>query len=119
MAPPPTCSRKLTLELPFRIQFGFICPVPTRYTWNYQVGEIASALQQYCTDEGLDPSTTYVWICCLCINQHRVKERALKGENVPFEEFRREFELRVRGIRRVLSLCTPWSAPENLTRIWW
>jgi hypothetical protein len=34
------------------------------------------------------------------------------------EELRREFESRVRGIGRVVSLLSPWDKPLNLKRIW-
>ncbi len=42
------------------------------YTWGYSFGTIGSALMAYCAKHGLDPRTTHVWICCMCINQHRV-----------------------------------------------
>ena len=38
---------------------------------------------------------------------------------VPAEEFKAEFEGRVKGIRHVLSLMTPWDDPANLHRLWW
>jgi hypothetical protein len=44
------------------------------YSWGYSFGKIGSALMAYCKKEGLDQRTTYVWICCICINQHRVVE---------------------------------------------
>ncbi len=42
------------------------------YTWGYTFGAIGSALMAFCAKDGLDPRTTHVWICCMCINQHRV-----------------------------------------------
>jgi hypothetical protein len=42
------------------------------YTWGYTFGSIGSALMAFCATSSLDPRTTYVWICCMCINQHRV-----------------------------------------------
>ena len=42
------------------------------YTWGYTFGAIGSALMAFCAKHGLDPCTTHVWICCMCINQHRV-----------------------------------------------
>jgi hypothetical protein len=42
------------------------------YTWAYTFGSIGSALMAYCAKHGLEPRTTRVWICCMCINQHRV-----------------------------------------------
>ncbi len=43
------------------------------YTWGYTFGSIGSALMAFCAKHGLDPRTTHVWICCMCINQHRVE----------------------------------------------
>lgn len=88
------------------------------YTWGYKVGQIVDALVAYCERCHLDTRTTYVWMCCVCINQHRVKERSLRGEVVPPQEFRDVFEGRIRGIGHVLSLFAPWSSPANLTRTW-
>jgi hypothetical protein len=42
------------------------------YTWGYTFGAIGSALMAFCKKHGLDPRMTHVWICCMCINQHRV-----------------------------------------------
>ncbi len=42
------------------------------YAWGYTFGAIGSALVAFCVKHGLDPRTTHVWICCMCINQHRV-----------------------------------------------
>ena len=50
------------------------------YTWGYAVGDVVRSLKDYCTEEGLEPATTYIWICCLCINQHRVRELTAKGK---------------------------------------
>ena len=88
-------------------------------TWGYPVGSVVSSLTAYCEKNSLDPRTTFVWICCLCINQHRVKESQARGEVVPFDEFRAVFESRVVGISHVLSLMAPWDAPDNLGRLWW
>ena len=47
-----------------------------------------------------------------------MKEQSASGVPVPVEEFRAEFEARVKGTGHVLSMLAPWSAPLNLTRIW-
>merc|ERR1719387_3516487 len=57
-------------------------------------------------------------MCCLCINQHRVKEAQKRGDTVPFEEFEKAFGSRVREIGRVLALLSPWDSPLYLTRVW-
>lgn len=87
------------------------------YTWGYVVQDIVDALKQHSADAGLDPRKTYVWICCLCINQHRVKEAKEEGRVIPFEEFKLAFGKRVSGIRQVVALMT-WSSPMYITRIW-
>ena len=92
-------------------------PVP-RSTWGYELADIVGALRSYCERTGLDPKTTYVWICCACINQHRVKEKQMRGENVSVEEFQAVFDSRIEGTGHVLSLLVPWRDPENLKRSW-
>ncbi len=42
------------------------------YTWGYRVKDIVSTLLSKCEEDGRDPKDTYVWICCLCNNQHRI-----------------------------------------------
>uniref|UniRef100_A0A7S2VSU8 MalT-like TPR region domain-containing protein n=1 Tax=Zooxanthella nutricula TaxID=1333877 RepID=A0A7S2VSU8_9DINO len=88
------------------------------YTWGYKVGEIVDSLVAYCARRGLDPKRTYVWLCCVCINQHRVQEAHLRGETVSFEEFAEEFSSRVRSIGHVLALMGEWRSPMYITRAW-
>mmetsp|Transcript_88479 Transcript_88479/g.228136 ORF Transcript_88479/g.228136 Transcript_88479/m.228136 type:complete len:627 (-) Transcript_88479:318-2198(-) len=88
------------------------------YTWGYTVDMIVASLVEYCERKQLDPKRTYIWMCCLCINQHRVVEAQKKGEQVPFETFSREFSSRVKGIGHVLSLMGPWHAPKYIERCW-
>ena len=45
------------------------------YSWAYTVGGIVHTLEDYCISNDLDPKRVYVWICCLCNNQHRVVEK--------------------------------------------
>eukprot|EP00443_Scrippsiella_acuminata_P085196 CAMPEP_0115395512 /NCGR_PEP_ID=MMETSP0271-20121206/12825_1 /TAXON_ID=71861 /ORGANISM="Scrippsiella trochoidea, Strain CCMP3099" /LENGTH=677 /DNA_ID=CAMNT_0002819227 /DNA_START=50 /DNA_END=2083 /DNA_ORIENTATION=+ len=88
------------------------------YSWGYSMEVITNSLAAYCSRSGLDPRTTYVWICAVCINQHRVQEARASGREVDFEDFRSEFAERVTGIGHVLSLMEPWYAPKNLSRAW-
>lgn len=83
------------------------------YTWGYKFKDILASLSQFCDDKGLDPKRTYVWICALCNNQHRVIDRV-----VPFEEFQEVFQRRVKGIGNVLALMAPWDNPGYLKRVW-
>lgn len=84
------------------------------YAWKYRIGDITESLLKYCKEKGLDPKRTYVWICCLCINQHRVVE----GDIVEFGDFQHTFRYRVHGIGHILALMAPWQLPEYLRRIW-
>uniref|UniRef100_A0A7S3VG56 Mbre TPR repeat protein n=1 Tax=Chaetoceros debilis TaxID=122233 RepID=A0A7S3VG56_9STRA len=88
------------------------------YTWGYSIGDIVDVLTNYCTSNGLNPKKVYVWICCLCNNQHRVVEMKKRKEDIPFEEFHKVFHGRVTGIRHVLAMMSPWTKPEYLTRVW-
>ena len=83
------------------------------YTWGYSILSIGSALLAWCKREGKNPAKTYVWICCMCINQHRVA-----GTTVSTEFLKTEFELRVKGIGNLVSLLAPFDKPVNLSRSW-
>jgi len=82
------------------------------YTWGYKVISVASALVRWVENGGRDPHRTYVWICSLCLNQHRM----IKA--VTPEELADEFGPRVRAIGRILPMLEPWSQPSYLTRAW-
>jgi tetratricopeptide (TPR) repeat protein len=82
------------------------------------VDEIIDVLDQFALRRGLDPKKTYVWICCLCNNQHRVFERSKKNEVVPFEKFQAIFKAQVMGVDSIVALMSPWHKSLYLTRIW-
>lgn len=88
------------------------------YTWGYQVGDIAETLNDFCEKHELKPQEAYVWICCLCINQHRVHEASSRGDVVPFEQFERAFGERVSGIGHVIAMMSPWDDPLYISRVW-
>jgi len=88
------------------------------YTWGYAVGDIVDTLVHHCKAKELDTTSTYVWICCLCINQHRVKENAACGVNIPFEEFYAVFNSKVNSIGHILAMMAPWHSPAYLDRVW-
>ena len=83
------------------------------YTWGYKFKDIVDTLITFCEDKNLDPKRTYIWICALCNNQHRIT-----NDVVPFEEFQRIFRKRVRGIGNILAMMTPWNDPGYLKRVW-
>lgn len=82
------------------------------YSWGYAVGDIAETLNRF------GSSKTYIWICCLCINQHRVKEAQSAGKVVPFEEFKEAFGKRVAGVTHILAMMSPWHCPFYIKRAW-
>ena len=90
------------------------------WTWVYSVTEVVDTLAGYCETNKIDPKRTYVWMCCLCLNQHRIVE----GNNnsgigsISSVDFGTEFQIRVIGIGRVLVMMRPWGDPSNLKRIW-
>jgi len=88
------------------------------YTWGYTIGDIIDVLNNYCTTNNLDPKEVYVWICCLCVNQHRVIEKRRNEEVVTFQEFESVFSKRVTRIGHILAMMTPWTQPEYLSRVW-
>ena len=89
------------------------------WTWKYSVLDVVTALESYCNANELDPRRTYVWICCLCLNQHRIAESTKSGvSSDTFLGFENEFRQRVIGVGRLLVLMRPWGDPDNLKRIW-
>lgn len=88
------------------------------YTWGYEIGDIINVLEEHCRHKGLDPKRTYVWICCLCVNQHDVVDKKKRGEVVSFEEFHQVFSRRVIGIGHIIAMMDPWTAPSYLCRVW-
>ena len=88
------------------------------YSWGYTVGDIVATLVEHCRAAELDPKRTYIWICCMCVNQHRVKESQAAGEVVSTEAFMAEFEPKVTEIGHVLAMMAPWDKPLYLSRIW-
>ena len=88
------------------------------YCWHYTIGDIVKTLIEYCASQKLNPKRTYIWICCLCNNQHRIAEMNKSGILVPFEEFSSIFYSRVTTIRRILAMMTPWEEPFYLKRVW-
>jgi tetratricopeptide (TPR) repeat protein len=88
------------------------------YTWAYTIGDIVDTLDAYCTTKNLHPKRTYIWICCLCVNQHRVAEAKKSGILAPTETFFEEFGVRVARIGHILAMMAPWNEPLYLKRIW-
>jgi tetratricopeptide (TPR) repeat protein len=89
------------------------------YTWNYRICDIIDTLVAHCeSNKDMDQKRTYVWICCLCNNQHRVYEDRQNGGNVPFDKFHEIFRTNVVNIGHVVAMMFPWDNPQYLTRVW-
>ena len=88
------------------------------YGWGNSIGDIVDALVDFCNRCNLDHKRTYVWICCLCNNQHRVAESKKLGEEISFEEFSTIFGDRVQNIGHVVAIMAPWRQPVYVSRVW-
>jgi len=82
------------------------------YVWGYTVGSIVDSLETYCHQTRLDTKRTYIWICCLCNNQHRFKDE------VPFNTLYNNFKDKVVGVGHILAMMAPWNKPKYLERVW-
>jgi Tetratricopeptide repeat len=83
------------------------------YSWGYTVGDIVDTLVDFCATNDLNPKRTYIWICCLCVNQHRVV-----GATLDTSGFVQVFGKRVQQIGHILCIMAPWQSPQYLTRVW-
>mmetsp|Transcript_6778 Transcript_6778/g.8574 ORF Transcript_6778/g.8574 Transcript_6778/m.8574 type:complete len:595 (-) Transcript_6778:1119-2903(-) len=113
------------------------------YTWGYKIGDIVDTLVDYCNSKHYDTKRTYVWLCCLCVNQHRVvetseSESGVKNNNTRMnhsfrkgqksdknlvddrndETIQENFLNRIEGVNEVVSMVYPWNKPMSLSRIW-
>jgi len=91
------------------------------YTWGYEIADIVTTLDEFCRSNKRDPKATYVWMCFLCINQHRVFELNQKGEisdDSTFAQFKKTFEDRVINVGEVICMMSPWHDPTYLSRVW-
>eukprot|EP00978_Attheya_sp_CCMP212_P016852 scaffold44486_cov46-Attheya_sp.AAC.6 len=95
------------------------------YAWGNTLGDIIEGLEAFCEESDRDPKRCYVWMCCLCINQHRVADQseekmsgALSGQ-----DFFPDFKNAMKSIGHVLTLLTPPARNNNppylsTTRAW-
>ena len=82
------------------------------YGWTNKVYNIVEALESWTKSNGRDPLRTYIWICSLCINQHRVVKLMTPNE------LKKEFRPRVQAIGTILPFLDPWDDPIYITRAW-
>jgi hypothetical protein len=81
---------------------------PASDTWGYKVLSVSQALTRWAERVGRDPTRTYIWICSLCLNQHRIGET-----DVSPEDLAKEFGPRVQSIGRILPMLEPWRNPSE------
>lgn len=82
------------------------------YTWGYRLVSVGSALMRWAQQSERDPKRSYIWICSLCLNQHRFSTLQTP------EQLVNEFRPRVLSIGRILPMLEPWRNPEYLKRAW-
>eukprot|EP00550_Attheya_septentrionalis_P005263 CAMPEP_0198290040 /NCGR_PEP_ID=MMETSP1449-20131203/8027_1 /TAXON_ID=420275 /ORGANISM="Attheya septentrionalis, Strain CCMP2084" /LENGTH=738 /DNA_ID=CAMNT_0043988467 /DNA_START=200 /DNA_END=2416 /DNA_ORIENTATION=+ len=92
------------------------------YAWGNTLGDIIEGLEAFCQESDRDPKRCYVWMCCLCINQHRVadqSEEKMSGA-LSNKDFFPDFKNAMKSIGHVLTLLTPSQNPPypTLTRAW-
>jgi hypothetical protein len=79
------------------------------YTWSYRIKSVGSALQSWVTRTENNPKRIYIWICSLCLNQHRMLKAATP------DELAAEFGPRVQAIGRAFS---PRASMWRLAGLW-
>ncbi|CAB9523312.1 Hydra magnipapillata [Seminavis robusta] len=92
------------------------------YSWNYTIGDIVDTLSDFCLQNNLNPKRTYIWMCCLCVNQHRVVQNSAQQKSGMIAsakvDFFAIFGERVKNIGHLLAMMAPWKAPIYITRVW-
>lgn len=86
------------------------------YASAYTIGDIVDTLVGYCRESKIELEKTFVWVCCLCNNQHKVIEDKKGSEAALFDGSRKVFDGRVKKIGHVLAVMAPWHAPIYFTR---
>mmetsp|Transcript_113209 Transcript_113209/g.219286 ORF Transcript_113209/g.219286 Transcript_113209/m.219286 type:complete len:590 (+) Transcript_113209:3-1772(+) len=93
-------------------------------SWETTVREVAEALDHHCCSLNLPPERTYIWMCCLCINQFT--PRSLRsgcaactiGDPIaPVEPPPEDYSMVIRTVGKLLVLLCPWENPCLLTEV--
>lgn len=72
------------------------------YSWGYEIKAITTTLAEWCTKNDRDLKSTCVWVCSLCLNQHRIVHTLSPAE------LAREFGERVERIGRIAPMLSTW-----------
>ena len=83
------------------------------YSWGYVVVEVSAALSAWAERTDRDPKRTRIWICSLCLNQHR-----MSSEVATPEQLAKAFGDRVTALGRILPMLEPWDDPGYVKRAW-
>ena len=83
------------------------------YSWGYEVAEVSAALSAWAERSERDATRTYIWICSLCLNQHRID-----GGEAATPDLAKEFGDRVVALGRILPMLEPWDDPGYVKRAW-
>ena len=82
------------------------------YSWSYLVTEVSAALSAWTERRGCDPKQTRIWICSLCLNQHRMADASVA------KDLQTEFGDRVVAIGLILPMLEQWDDPGYVKRAW-
>jgi len=82
------------------------------YSWGYKVQDVVDALVDWTMQKKQDQKNTYIWICSLCLNQHRIIAALTP------DQLAKEFGERVTGIGLVLPMLEDWQNPGYVKRAW-
>lgn len=77
------------------------------YAWGNSLVDILDVLKKLCKLLQIDIKRAYVWICCLCNNQHRFED----DKTFEFDELEEIFRSKVVDIGIVVSLLAPYNDP--------
>lgn len=73
------------------------------YSWGYRIGSVANALGEWATASNRPLNGTYIWVCSMCLNQHRFGD-----DKATPDELEAEFGSRVLAIGRILPMLEPY-----------
>eukprot|EP00040_Diaphanoeca_grandis_P036065 m.228619 g.228619 ORF g.228619 m.228619 type:complete len:1687 (+) comp33543_c0_seq1:183-5243(+) len=82
------------------------------YSWGYKVQDVVDALTDWTKCSNRNTKQTYIWICSLCLNQHRI------ATIYSPDELQKEFGERVLAIGLVLPMLEQWDNPGYIKRAW-
>jgi hypothetical protein len=99
-----------------------VCSIRIGTNDSYSIGDIIDALVDFCKSNKIKSKRAYVWICYLCVNQHRVAELAEQKRSgmllVSALDFFGLYGERVAENGHVLAMMALRNNPDNLKQVW-